>query len=70
MVARRGAFCVESSGEVATTLRMLLEPTAYRTASEAVKKYLQDSSGATRRVLDWATQLTLNTHFTSKIKNR
>ncbi|MCC7465868.1 MAG: hypothetical protein IT261_06345, partial [Saprospiraceae bacterium] len=50
-VARGGAFAVQNSEELAAVLKQLEDETFYQHASRAVLSYLEESSGATEKVM-------------------
>lgn len=50
-VARGGAFSVQNSEELAAVLKQLGDETFYENASRAVLSYLEESSGATEKVM-------------------
>jgi len=56
-VARGGAFCVRDPEELMTVFSKLLDPIFYQTASDAVRAYLEESKGATNRVLGFLSPL-------------
>jgi 3-deoxy-D-manno-octulosonic-acid transferase len=56
-VARGGAFSVQSSEELAAALEKLREPDFYEKASRAVRGYLEESKGATERILMFLKQI-------------
>ena len=50
-VARGGAFVVQNPEELALVLMRLQEPVFYQKASDAVRSYLEESRGATAKVM-------------------
>lgn len=56
-VARGGAFCVRDTEELMAVFSKLLDPIFYQTASDAVRAYLEESKGATNRVLGFLSPL-------------
>lgn len=50
-VARGGAFSVQNGEELAAVLKQLEDETFYQNASRAVLSYLEESSGATEKVM-------------------
>lgn len=53
LVARGGAFVIRDSADMAATLRKLADPAFYRQASRAARTYLEESRGATERILQY-----------------
>jgi len=56
-VARGGAFPVKNSEELAAVLQKLQDPAFYEKASQAVLGYLEESKGATERILSFLKQI-------------
>ncbi|GAB4495446.1 MAG: glycosyltransferase N-terminal domain-containing protein [Saprospiraceae bacterium] len=56
-VARGGAFPVKNSEELAAVLQKLQDPALYEKASQAVRGYLEESKGATERILSFLKQI-------------
>lgn len=56
-VTRGGAFPVHHTGELAAVLEKLQNPEEYRRASDAVRGYLEQSKGATERILSFLMQI-------------
>ena len=56
-VARGGAFVVRNPEEMAVTLEKLRHPEYYGKAVQAVRGYLEESKGATVRILSFLKQI-------------
>lgn len=56
-VARGGAFSVKNSEELEIVLQKLRDPAFYEKASQAVQEYLEESKGATERILSFLKQI-------------
>ncbi|MBP6825742.1 MAG: 3-deoxy-D-manno-octulosonic acid transferase [Saprospiraceae bacterium] len=55
-VERGGAFAVKNQAELEAVLQNLADPDFYGNASEAVRRYLEESRGATEQILSFLKQ--------------
>lgn len=53
LVATGGAFCVRTETDLQQVLTQLQNPAEYKRASQAVRTYLEDNRGATRKIMDY-----------------